>query len=119
MHGPFVASDHDFAFQSPKSLLLVFCHFTEIRHHLHLKTLLLQERSDAPVRNRAAYLRARASWLLEWMMAVLAPAPLLRFLSFHASPDMLERTGANASLILAIFLFLPLLLRFVQKARRA
>lgn len=66
---------------------------------------------------RAAYLRARASWLLEWMMAALAPAPLLRFLSFRASPDTLERAGANASLLLAIFLLLPLAQRLWQKAR--
>ncbi|MBQ6657409.1 MAG: hypothetical protein IJM64_09020 [Ottowia sp.] len=68
---------------------------------------------------RAAYLRARASWLLEWMMAALAPAPLLRFLSFRASPDTLERAGANLSLALAIFLCLPLALRLWQKARPA
>lgn len=66
---------------------------------------------------RAAYLRARTSWLLEWMMAALAPAPLLRFLSFHASPDKLERAGANASLLLAIFLLLPLAQRLWQKGR--
>ena len=68
---------------------------------------------------RAAYLRARASWLLEWMMAALAPAPLLRFLSFRASPAGLERAGANASLLLAIFLLLPLLLRLGQKWQKS
>ena len=68
---------------------------------------------------RTVYLCARASWLLEWMMAALAPAPLLRFLSFHASPDKLERAGANLSLALAIFLCLPLALRLWQKARPA
>ena len=67
---------------------------------------------------RAAYLRTRASWLPEGMMATLAIAPFLRFLALRASFERLERTGAYAALMLALFLVLPLALRLGRRAMR-
>ena len=52
------------------------------------------------------------------MMATLAIAPFLRFLALRASFERLERTGAYAALMLALFLVLPLALRLGRRAMR-
>ena len=62
---------------------------------------------------RAAYLRVRQMWLFEGVMAALAAAALLRALSTNAS------SFATLNFSLCALLALPLLLRFVQKARPA
>ena len=62
---------------------------------------------------RAAYLRVRQMWLFEGVMAALAAAALLRALSTNAS------SFARLNFSLCALLALPLLLRFVQKARPA
>ncbi|MBQ7625601.1 MAG: hypothetical protein IJS87_00860 [Rhodocyclaceae bacterium] len=69
---------------------------------------------------RTAYLRARASWLPEGVMALLAVAPFLRFLAHSAAPDPLEieSVAANANLALCICLVLPLALRLGRRAMR-
>ena len=69
---------------------------------------------------RTAYLRARASWLPEGVMALLAVAPFARFLAHRAAPDPLEveSVAANANLALCICLVLPLALRLGRRAMR-